>query len=126
MIGMASIKRATLEALLLAARNTFPNEFLALLSSTSKRGKVVDEFVVLPAVYGRTYSSVRLDLLPYDSRVLGSVHSHPGPRPSPSKGDLRAFKTLGEIHLIIASPFTLETVRAFDVKGNSVELELVE
>ena len=100
---MASIKTATLEALLLAARNTFPNEFLALLSSTSKKGKVVDEFVILPATYGRTYSSIRLDLLPYDSRVLGSVHSHPGPRASPSAGDLRAFKALGETHLIIAA-----------------------
>ena len=123
---MTSIKRATLEALLLAARNTFPNEFLALLSSTSKNGRVVDEFVVLPAIYGRTYSSVRLDLLPHDSSILGSVHSHPGPRASPSNGDLRAFKALGETHLIIASPFTLETVRAFNAKGNEVRLEVVE
>jgi len=123
---MASIKRDTLEALLLAAQNTFPNEFLAFLSSTSKKGKVVDEFVVLPAVYGRSYSSIRLDLLPYDSHILGSVHSHPGPRASPSRGDLRAFKALGETHLIIASPFTLESVRAFDASGNEVRLEVVE
>ena len=123
---MVAIKRAALEALLLAARNTFPNEFLALLSSTSKRGKVVDEFVVLPATYGRNYSSVRLDLLPYDSRVLGSVHSHPGPSARPSKGDLRAFKALGETHLIIASPFTFESVKAFDAMGNPIGLEVVE
>ena len=45
---------------------------------------------------------------------------------SPSKGDLRAFKALGETHLIIASPFTLETVRAFDAEGNEVKLEVVE
>ena len=123
---MVAIKRAALEALLLAARNTFPNEFLALLSSTSKRGKVVDEFVVLPATYGRNYSSIRLDLLPYDSRVLGSVHSHPGPSARPSKGDLRAFKALGETHLIIASPFTFESVKAFDAMGNPIGLEVVE
>ena len=121
---MAAIKRGTLEAVVLAARNTFPNEFLALLSS--KKGKVIDEFVLLPSTYGRTYSSIRIDLLPYDSRVLGSVHSHPGPRASPSRGDLRAFKILGEIHLIIAKPFNFGSVRAFDSAGKEVELEVVE
>jgi len=121
---MAAIKRATLEALLLAARNTFPNEFLALLSS--KKGKAIDEFVLLPGVYGKTFSSIRLDLLPYDSTVLGSVHSHPGPRATPSQGDLRAFKMLGQIHLIIATPFNFGSVRAFDSAGKEVELEVVE
>ncbi len=123
---MAVIKRATLEAITLAAKNTFPNEFLALLSSKRKGSKVVDEFVLLPSTYGRTYSSIRLDLLPYDSKVLGSVHSHPGPRASPSRGDFRAFKMLGEIHLIIAKPFNFGSVRAFDSAGKEVELEVVE
>ena len=123
---MATIKRGTLEAVVLAAKNTFPNEFLALLSSKRKGSKVVDEFVLLPSTYGRTYSSIRLDLLPYDSKVLGSVHSHPGPSASPSRGDLRAFKMLGEIHLIIAKPFNFGSVRAFDSAGKEVELEVVE
>jgi len=121
---MVAIKKSTLEALLLASKNTYPNEFLAFLSS--KEGKVVDEFVLLPAVYGKSFSSVRLDLMPLDRGIKGSVHSHPGPSAFPSKGDLRSFKKLGEIHLIIAKPFTLETVKAFDAEGKELEIEVVE
>lgn len=121
---MARIKRGTLEAIVLAARNTFPNEFLALLSSR-KKNQVIDEFVLLPAVYGKTYSSIRLDLLPYNAGTIGSVHSHPGPNARPSLGDLRAFRAMGEIHLIIAMPFSLENVKAFDKQGKPVMLEVV-
>ncbi len=122
---MAAIKKGTLEAVVLAARNTFPDEFLALLSSKAKN-KVIDEFVLLPAVYGKTFSRIRLDLLPYNLGAIGSVHSHPSPNAMPSRADLRAFKAMGEIHLIIAKPFTLETVKAFDKSGRQVKLEVVE
>jgi len=123
---MVLIKRATLEAVLLAARNTFPDEFLALLSSKEKKSKVIDEFVLLPSVYGKTFSSIRLDLLPYTAGTLGSVHSHPSSYSKPSNADLRAFRAMGEIHLIIAKPFNFESVKAFDKNGNSLELEVVE
>ena len=126
MLIMAAIRKGTLEAIVLAARNTFPDEFLALLSSKTKGSKVIDEFVLLPSTYGKTFSSIRLDLLPYTAGTIGSVHSHPSPNAMPSNADLRAFKAMGEIHLIIAKPFTLETVKAFDKSGSQVKLEVVE
>ncbi len=122
---MFEIKKATLEAVALAAKNTYPNEFIALLSST-KNDEVIDEFVLLPSVYGKTFSRIRLDLMPYDSSVRGSIHSHPGSYASPSKADLRAFKAMGEIHLIIANPFTLDKVRAFDKTGKELSLKVIE
>jgi len=122
---MTAIKRGTLEAVVLAARNTFPDEFLALLSSKKDNG-IIDEFVLLPSIYGKTFSSIRLDLLPYTAGTLGSVHSHPSHYASPSGADLRTFKKMGKIHLIIARPFNLESVKAFDAKGNPVALEVVE
>ena len=122
---MVTITKGTLDAFLLAARNTYPNEFLAFLSSTGK-GDVIDEFVLLPATYGRNFSSVRLDLMPLDKSVKGSVHSHPGPSAFPSKGDLMSFKKLGKIHLIIAAPFTLESTKAFDSNGEEQEIEVIE
>ena len=122
---MITIKRGTLEAILLAARNTFPNEFIALLSS--KHGKkVIDEYVLLPSIYGKSFSSIRLDLMPHDENIRGSVHSHPSRFAMPSNADLRAFKAMGETHLIVASPFSLETVRAFDKAGKSIEMEVIE
>ena len=122
---MALIKSGTLEALLLASKNTFPNEFLALLSSKEKN-KVIDEFVLFPSIYGKTFSSIRLDLAPYDSNIMGSVHSHPYGRAMPSRADLRAFRAMGEINLIIASPFNLESVNAFNKQGKQIELEVIE
>lgn len=122
---MIEIKKGTLEALVLAARNTYPNEFIAMLSS-KKKNNIIDEYVLLPSTYGRTFSSIRLDLLPYDEHVLGIVHSHPGPNAMPSKADKKAFKKMGKIHLIIASPFTLETVNAFDRNGEQTKLNVIE
>ncbi len=121
---MVRIKRKTLEAIIEAARNTYPEEFIALLGS---RGSgAIDEFILLPSVYGTTFSSIRLDLLPYTANAKGSVHSHPGPYARPSKQDLAAFKAMGEIHLIIAYPFSFENSKAFDAEGKQLEIELVE
>jgi len=122
---MVAIKRGTLEAIVLAARNTYPNEFIALLSSKGKK-KIIDEFVLLPSIHGKTYSSIRLDLLPYNAGTKGSAHSHPSPNAFPSRGDLRAFKHMGKIHLIIAFPFSIESTRVFDAKGKELEIEVVE
>ena len=122
---MYSIKKATLEALLLAARNTYPDEFIAMLSS-SKKNKVIDEYILLPSTYGKTFSNIRLDLLPYDDHAMGIMHSHPSTNAMPSKADKRAFRASGEIHLIIAKPFTLESVNAFDKNGELTALEVVE
>lgn len=121
---MAAIKRQTLEALLLAARNTFPNEFIALLARKGK-SRAINEYVLLPSTYGKTFSSIRLDLLPYNLGTVGSVHSHPSPNPRPSRADLKAFKAMGEIHLIIGSPFNSGSVKAFDRQGKEVPLEVV-
>ncbi len=121
---MVAIKKATLEALLLAAKNTYPDEFIALLSST--KGKAIDEFVLLPATYGEDFSSIRTDLMPYDSSIRGSVHSHPGPYARPSRADLCAFKEMGEIHLIIAAPFNFNSVKAFNANGSETKIKVVE
>jgi proteasome lid subunit RPN8/RPN11 len=122
---MVEIKKATLEALLLAAKNTFPDEFIALLSSAAG-GNAIDEFVLLPATYGKDFSSIRLDLAPYDKNVRGSVHSHPGPYARPSRADLRAFRAMGKIHLIIAAPFNLQSVKAFNAAGIEEKISVIE
>jgi len=122
---MLSIKKGTLEAIVLAAKNTFPNEFLALLSSKGKN-KIIDEFVLLPAIYGRTFSGIRLDLIPYDNSIMGSVHSHPYGPPMPSRADLRAFRAMGETHIIIASPFNLDSFKAFNKEGKEIKLKVIE
>ncbi len=122
---MYSIKVATVESIVQAARNVYPNEFIALLGSKQKN-KVVDELVILPATYGETFSSIRMHLLPFDKSVLGSVHSHPGYSAKPSRGDLAFFKRLGKLHLIICAPFTFEAIKAYNRNGEEIEIEIVE
>ncbi len=123
---MLKIKRQTLAAIAEAAKNTYPNEFIALLGCKRKGSKVVDEFVVLPSTYGKTFSSIRLDLLPYTAGTKGSVHSHPGPYNTPSRADMQAFARFGGINLIIAYPFSLESAKAFDANGKEIGVEIVE
>jgi proteasome lid subunit RPN8/RPN11 len=122
-IAKARISSATIETIIEAARNTYPDEFIALLGKT--RNREIDEIIVLPATYGNTFSSLRLDLLPYTEKTAGSVHSHPSTSNRPSRADLNFFRELGGIHLIIAFPFNMKTIRAFDSGGKEIVLEVV-
>lgn len=123
-MGLWKIKHGTLEAVLEAARNTFPNEFFCYLGG-NKAKKTVDEIVMIPTVFGREHAIVSDWLRPFDSKVVGSAHSHPGHSARPSAADLDGFARLGEIHLIVALPFNIENVRAFNPEGKTLEFELV-
>ncbi len=119
------IKRGTAESIALAARNTYPDEFIAMVGG-NKGEMLIDELVVVPAIYGEDFAAVKQYLLPFDFRVLGSVHSHPSASNLPSVEDLATFLALGEIHIIIAYPFTLNTMKAFNSNGKEIGLEVVE
>jgi proteasome lid subunit RPN8/RPN11 len=118
------ISKNLVESIQEAAKSAFPNEFLALVGVNDKG--VLSELVVLPAVYGKTFSLLQTHLIPVDSKIVGSVHSHPSSNNFPSKGDLRTFPALGVVHLIISKPFTLKELKCFDSKGNKKEFEVVK
>lgn len=119
---MYRIAESAMDSIIEAARSTHPNEFIALLEL---EGKKIIGLVLLPAVFGGTFSSLRLDLLPMAPEVNGSVHSHPGWSNRPSKGDLVAFPKLGKVHLIICRPYCAKSARAYDSRGREQELEVV-
>lgn len=122
---MIRIKSATVESIIDSARNVYPNEFIALIGD-GDNDKVIDELVMVPSVYGRDFSSMQMHLVPFDKSILGSVHSHPGRYNRPSKGDLMAFGSFGDIHFIISYPFNLGSLRAFNLKGKELEYEVVD
>ncbi len=122
---MIKIKSATIETIINSARNVYPNEFIALLG-VSGNENVIDELVMVPATYGRNYSSIKTWLVPFDKGIVGSIHSHPNVSNSPSKGDLRAFAKFGDIHFIISYPYNLESLNVFNVRGKELEFEVVE
>lgn len=121
---MWKIKLATVESIIEAARNTYPEEFMSLLGG-DKDAKTIDELVVVPAVFGKTFTLVQSHLIPFDRKIVGSVHSHPSGYAHPSAGDLNSFSAFGVIHLIIGSPYTFDSIRAYNVGGRPVKVKAV-
>ncbi len=120
---MFRIKRSVLDDLLLAARNTFPKEFFAYLGGENN---LIDEFVVVNSTYGEGFVLIKDYLTPLDSRIVGSMHSHPGRNNFPSKADKKQFARRGKIHLIISYPYNLNTIQAFNEKGKPINFEIVD
>ena len=118
------IRRELLEYLLELARNAYPNEFAGFLR---EKGGVFEEVLIAPNPHPGP-RSVFFDtwMLPYDESVKGTVHSHPSPNPHPSEADLEFFSKFGGVHIIIAWPFTEESVRAYLSDGSGVRIRIVE
>lgn len=119
------IAKHTIEDIREAAKKTFPMEFIAMLGS--KTGNhAIDEIVVIPAVFGEFHSIIYSHLIPFDRKIIGSVHSHPTQSCYPSEADLQSFRKLGKLHLIICYPFTLNRIKAFDSSGKTMRIEIME
>jgi len=122
---MYSISQEAALSIIEACRSVHPDEFIGMLGGDRKE-KMIDELVIVPAVYGEGHSMVYSHLIPFDSRLLGTVHSHPSPANYPSDQDLETFAKTGEIHIIIAYPYTYDTMRGFDRNGKNVKIKVVD
>lgn len=119
------IAKHTIEDIQEAAKKTFPKEFIAMLGS--KTGNhTIDEIVVIPAIFGEFHSIIYSHLIPFDRKIIGSVHSHPSSNCRPSEADMQSFRKLGKIHLIICYPFTQNSIKAFDFSGKTIRIEIIE
>jgi proteasome lid subunit RPN8/RPN11 len=122
---MVRIKRAALEFMLNLARNMYPREFIGLLRENER--KEISEVLLLPrSTYGRGFSSLDHYMVPYTIKYAGSVHSHPTPNARPSAGDILSFSKTGGVHIIVAYPFTENSVGVYNNKGDKLEYEVVE
>jgi len=109
------IKKEVLDFIVQAARNVYPAEFSGLLRM---EGDTITEVIVVPKTnFGHGFSIMEFIHLPITVKYEGSVHSHPSASNKPSKADLAFFSKIGRVHLIIAYPFTKETLAAYDNKG---------
>ncbi len=118
------IKREALEVLLEAARNAHPREALFLLRGKREKDAIVVEDLVIPplATHGRGFAEFPLQMLPFDTKLVGSAHSHPSGSLRPSIEDLDA--CFGVV-LILAYPYVLGSTVAYDPKGRRVEIEII-
>lgn len=123
---IVGIERTCLSMIQQSAREVYPNEFMALLSVDENK-EIISELVLLPGtVYGDRHSIIKTYMAPYDTRIVGSVHSHPSPYPLPSDADLQMFGHYGKVHIIIAKPFDDMSWRAYDYNGTPITLKVVD
>lgn len=119
-----AIKKETIEMILEASRDVYPNEFGAILRAEEG---VITEIMLLPGTLSGSRSAIfQLHMLPIDFTVVGTVHSHPSGSISPSGADVALFQKFGYIHIITGVPFNDGSWRAFDLYGEPVDLEVVD
>ncbi|QLH74703.1 MAG: Mov34/MPN/PAD-1 family protein [Methanomassiliicoccales archaeon] len=118
------IYRDVLEMIMEVSRNSYPNEFVALLRHEDG---IIDELHFLPGSQAGEESAILpLYMRPIDLSVVGSVHCHPGFSNRPSAEDLSLFQKFGHIHIIMCLPYDMDSWKAYDKDGNEMDLEVVD
>ena len=119
------IEREVIEEIIQIARESHPLEFMAMLE-----GKISDEIlridglVFLPGETSNQGAVMNLFMVPMTTGTVGSVHSHPIPSATPSSEDLHFFAKNGLFHLIIAEPYTEESIVGYNTFGNLIDYKV--
>ena len=118
------IRQDLLSLLLQMGRENHPNEFAGVVRESDG---VMEELNLLPGTIGREDSaSLFYDMMPLDTHVAGSAHSHPNGVIMPSNADLSFFPRTGRYHLIIGYPYRKNDWRCFTADGQPCNLEVIE
>jgi len=121
---LKGIDRSLLEMINEAARDSLPNEFIALLRAEDG---VIHELILLPGtLQGEDSAQIMLNMMPIDYTVVGTVHSHPGYSNRPSVQDLSFFRHYGGVHIITCQPFDERSWRSYDSQGGRKTLPIVD
>ena len=121
---MWKIRKNVLELIMESSRSSYPHEFGAFLRA---KHRIIYEIVLLPGTVSGG-SSVLYNLLmkPIDFSIVGSVHSHPSGVPLPSQADIDMFSRTGDVHIIVAHPFTLTSWKAYNRDGEEIEVKVID
>jgi proteasome lid subunit RPN8/RPN11 len=122
-MNIRGIRQDLLSLLLEMGRENHPNEFVALIR---ERDGVMDEVNLLPGtIAGEDSASLFYDMMPLDTHIAGSAHSHPNGVLRPSNADVNFFPRTGRYHLIIGYPYGRDNWRCFRADGEPCELEVI-
>ena len=120
------IKKRCLDLILESSKSVYPNEFGGFLRVDDEKKDTISELVLLPGtVQGESHAIFKLNMMPIDFNIVGTIHSHPSPYPIPSGADLELFRKHGRIHIIAASPFTTSSWKAYNYNGDEITLTVV-
>jgi proteasome lid subunit RPN8/RPN11 len=117
------IRKDLLSLLLQVGRERHPFEYAGLLR---EKDGIIAELNLLPGTLSSEHSaSLFLDMMPLDTHVTGSVHSHPNGVLIPSGADLSFFPRTGRYHLIIGFPYEEKNWACFEANGRPTDIEVV-
>lgn len=120
------ITKKCLDLILESSRSSHPKEFGALLRVDTRDKNLINELVLLPGtISGNSHAIFRLHMLPIDFTIVGTIHSHPSPVPRPSQADLELFSKHGRIHIIAANPYTIQSWKAYNYKGEEIKIHIL-
>lgn len=113
-----------LDSLLLFAKMQHPREALLLLRGSVSRDEIALEEHLFPpfASSGRGFAQFSPHMLPIDFSIVGTLHSHPSGSPRPSPTDLNHL--YGRIMVIVAYPYTRDSVVVYDKRGERLPLDV--
>ncbi|WP_298500000.1 Mov34/MPN/PAD-1 family protein [uncultured Methanobrevibacter sp.] len=112
------VDREVLDSVIYYSKKAYPNEFLAFFDGLIKdKVLYITSLIFVPGETCETGAVVHTELIPMNTKYLGSVHSHPGPSAQPSDADLKTFSRNGYFHMIVCLPYCLDTFRAYDRYG---------
>lgn len=128
---ISGINRQLLEDLLYLGMNSSdeegnPVEFAGFLM---EKDGIIDEIYLLPGTRsGDSFANVFMEMIPLDTHMAGSAHSHPNGLLRPSTADLTFFPKSGNVHIIVGPPYDigeLKSWRCFRSDGSPRELEVI-
>jgi proteasome lid subunit RPN8/RPN11 len=106
-----------------AAKSAYPEEFLCM---TREIDGVVSEMIMLPGtVFGDSHSFLNQWMAPIDYSIAGTAHSHPGFSNCPSDADKEFFANMGGVHFITCQPYDRTSWRAYDSRGDPMDIEVI-
>jgi len=116
------IDREIIEYIMNIAKESYPDEFMALLEGKIEENVLkITGLIFLPVETSNEGAVMQVFMQPLTTNSIGSVHSHPGYSAGPSDADLHFFSKKGIFHMIIAEPYTRDSIRAYDSWGNQVD-----
>lgn len=122
-MNIRGIRLDLLTLLLEMGRENHPNEFVALIR---EQDGIMEEVNLLPGtVAGEDSASLFYDMMPLDTHVAGSAHSHPNGVLRPSNADINFFPRTGRFHLIIGYPYGKRDWQCFTADGEPCNLEVI-
>jgi len=121
-MAVKKIASGTLDFILESCKSSHPHEFGALLEA---EGDTITHVIYLPGTEATSQSVLINKWMMPNVPHAGSVHSHPSGAVYPSGPDLIFFRS-NQVNIIVGSPYSRDSWKAFDHNGEFVQLEVTE